>query len=112
EVVRYGGDRVAVVAAETREAAEAGARLVQVAYADLPAVTDAAVALAPGAPLVHGWRDSNLLHHARIRRGDAARALAEADVVVSGEFSTSWQEHAFLQPEAGLAYVDDRDRVV
>jgi len=50
--------------------------------------------------------------HVPIRKGDAARALAEADVVLEEEFSTSWQEHAFLQPEAGLAYIDDAGRVV
>jgi CO/xanthine dehydrogenase Mo-binding subunit len=53
-----------------------------------------------------------LLLHVPIRKGDAARALAEADVVLEGTFTTSWQEHAFLQPEAGIAYVDDDERVV
>ena len=48
-----------------------------------------------------------MLEHVPIRKGDVARGFAEADVVLEGEFSTSWQEHAFLQPEAGIAYVDD-----
>ncbi|HEY3108982.1 MAG TPA: xanthine dehydrogenase family protein molybdopterin-binding subunit [Chloroflexota bacterium] len=112
EVVRYWGDRVALVVAETRAAARAGAALVAVDYEDLPAVTEAPRALEPGAPLVHADRDSNLLYHARIRRGDAARALAEAEVVLAGEFETGWQEHAFLQPEAGVAQVDEAGRVV
>jgi CO/xanthine dehydrogenase Mo-binding subunit len=112
EVVRYVGDRVALVAAETPEAADAGAGLVRIDYVDLPAVFDAEAALAPAAPRVHAGRASNLLYHARIRKGDLARGFAEADVVVEDELATSWQEHAFLQPEAGVAHVDAAGRVV
>lgn len=112
DVVRFSGDRVALVAAESREAAEAAARLVRVSYEELPAVVDAAEALREGAPLVHVERGTNLTYHCPIRKGDAEAALAAAEIVVEGEFSTSWQEHAFLQPEAGLAYVDEQGRVV
>jgi CO/xanthine dehydrogenase Mo-binding subunit len=110
--VRYVGDRVALVVGETVEAAAAGAALVRVEYEDLPVVSDARAALAEGAPLVHESHGTNLVGHIPIRKGDAARALAEADVVLDGEFSTSWQEHAYLQPEAGIAYIDLHDRVV
>ena len=112
DFVRFEGDKVALVVAETKQAAVAGARLVQVTYEDLPAVTDPRAALAAGAPLVHQELGTNLLLHAPIRKGDALRALAEADIVLAGEFSTSWQEHAYLQPEAGIAYVDEQGRVV
>lgn len=112
DVVRFVGDKVALVVAESREAARRGAELVHVAYADLPAVTDPHEALAEGAPLVHERMGSNLLSRCPIRRGDAAAALAGADIVLEGEFSTGWQEHAYLQPEAGLAYLDDEGRVV
>jgi CO/xanthine dehydrogenase Mo-binding subunit len=112
EVVRFVGDKVALVVAETAQTAAAAAALVDVTYEDLPVVADARSALAPGAPLVHPARGTNELYHCRIRKGDAARALAEADVVLEGEFSTSWQEHAFLQPEAGVAFVDEAGRVV
>jgi CO/xanthine dehydrogenase Mo-binding subunit len=112
EVVRFAGDKVALVVAETHEAAEAGAKLVQVEYEDLPVVTDARAALAPNAPLVHESRDSNLLLHIPIRKGAIARGFAEADVILEGDFETSWQEHAFLQPEAGVAWVDDQERVI
>lgn len=112
DFVRFEGDKVALVAAESKQAAVAGARLVQVAYEDLPAVTDPQSALAANAPLVHQELGTNLLLHVPIRKGDAPRARAEADIVLAGEFSTSWQEHAYLQPEAGIAYLDDQGRVV
>src|SRR5437588_10611682 len=80
DVVRYEGDKVALVAAESKEAAVAGAKLVHVEYEDLPAVTDARAALEPDAPLVHEQHGSNLLLHMPIRKGEAVRALAEADV--------------------------------
>jgi CO/xanthine dehydrogenase Mo-binding subunit len=112
EVVRFEGDKVALVVAESQAAAEAGARLVAVDYEDLPVVGDPPAAMAPGAPLVHAGRDDNVLIHVPIRKGDAATALSTADVVLDGEFTTSWQEHAFLQPEAGIAYIDAQGRVV
>src|SRR5438876_6265578 len=112
DVVRFEGDKVALVAAESKEAAVAGAKLVHVEYEDLPAVTDPRAGMAPDAPLIHEHHGSHLLLHMPIRKGEAVRALAEADGVLSGEFSTSWQEHAYLQPEAGIAYIDKQGHVV
>lgn len=111
DVVRHDGDRVALVVAENDVAAARAAALVRVTYEDLPAVTDALAALRPGAPRVHADRDNVLLHQ-QIRRGDAAAAFATADAIVEGTFTTQWQEHAYLQPDAGLAYIDDRGRIV
>jgi CO/xanthine dehydrogenase Mo-binding subunit len=110
--VRFAGDKVAVVVAETNDAAEAGAVKVAVSWEDLPAVTDPREAQAPGAPLVHETRGTNQLTRIPIRKGDVEAGFAAADVVLDGEFATSWQEHAFLQPEAGVAWVDDAGRVV
>lgn len=112
DVVRYVGDRVALVVAETVEAANAGALLVKVDYEDLPPVTDPRAAMQPDAPLVHQSHGTNVLGHVPIRKGDAERALREADLVLEGEFTTSWQEHAYLQPEAGIAYVDKQGKLV
>jgi len=112
DVVRFEGDKVALVAAESAEAAAAGAARVQIDYDDLPAVTDPAAALEPGSPLVHAGRGTNLLLHVPIRKGDVAAGFAAAETVLDGEFATSWQEHAYLQPEAGIGYVDDQERVV
>jgi len=104
--LRFEGDKVAVVVAESYDAACAGAEALGVALEDLPPVTDPEVALAPDAPLVHAELDSNVVHHVRIRKGDVDAALASADVVVAERFSTTWQEHAYLQPEAGTAWVE------
>ena len=106
DVVRFEGDKVALVVAESKQAAVEGARLVAVEYEDLPAVTDPRTALAEDAPLVHEQRGTNLLLHFPLRKGNVDQALSEADIVLEDTFTTSWQEHAFLQPEAGIAYID------
>jgi CO/xanthine dehydrogenase Mo-binding subunit len=111
DTVRHDGDRVALVAAESDLAAAHAATLVRVEYEDLPLVSDPREALKPGAPRVHHDRDNVLLHQ-KIRRGDTARAFEEADVIVEGTFSTQWQEHAYLQPDAGIAYFDKAGRLV
>ena len=112
ERVRYVGDRVALVVAQSAEIATAGAALIAVTYADLPVLCDPLAALEPDAPLVHPERGSNVLLHQRIRKGEVERAFAEADLVLSGTFTTSWQEHAYLQPDAGIAYYEDGRLVV
>ena len=112
DVVRFYGDRVALVAGETIEAAQRGAAAVKVEYEALPATLDARDAMKSGAPLVHADRESNVLEYARIRKGDVDRAFARAAVVVEGAFETSWQEHAYLQPDAGIAYYEGNTLVV
>ena len=86
--------------------------LVQVEYEDLPAVFDAAAAMKPEAPRIHPERgDSNICVWDKIRKGDVEAAFARADVIVEGEYHTPYQEHAYLQPEAGLAYIDEEGRI-
>ncbi len=110
--VRFVGDRVALVAAETLESAEAGAKLVRVKYEDLPIVSNTRAAISPNSPLVHDERANNILGHIRIRKGDVDAAFASADVVIEDTFETSWQEHAYLQPDAGVAYYEGDKLVV
>jgi CO/xanthine dehydrogenase Mo-binding subunit len=111
DTVRHDGDRVALVAAESDLAAARGAALVRVEYEDLPILSDPREAMKRGAPRVHHDRDNVLLHQ-KIRRGDTARAFEDADVIVEGTFSTQWQEHAYLQPDAGISYFDKAGRLV
>ena len=99
EVVRYAGEPVAVVAAETLEQARLAAAAIEVEYEPLPAVTDMEHALRSDAPRVHEF--GNVLRHVHILHGDPDRA--EADVWVDGYYETAMQDQAALGPEAGLA---------
>ncbi len=80
-------------------------------YEDLPVVTDPRAAMQPEAPLVHPDQESNVFTHFRIRKGDIEAAFKQADVIVEGDYHTPAQEHAYLQPEAGVAYIDEGGRV-
>jgi CO/xanthine dehydrogenase Mo-binding subunit len=122
DVVRFVGDQVALVVAETKVAAARARDLIRVEYEDLPVVSDPFEALKPDAPQLHPNREANELHpelstegnvisHHQIRKGDIEAGWAAADVVVEGQYHTPAQEHAYLQPEAGLAYVDGEGRV-
>ncbi len=106
--VRFVGDQVAVVVAETEAAAKAALPLIDVVYEDLRVLSDPVEAMKPDAVLLHPERgDTNVCVRYRIRKGDVETGFAQAHVIVEGEYRTPVQEHAYLQPEAGLAYVDD-----
>ncbi|MBI2880106.1 MAG: xanthine dehydrogenase family protein molybdopterin-binding subunit [Candidatus Tectomicrobia bacterium] len=107
--VRFVGDAMAMVVAESAEAAEEGRRAVRVDYRALPAVFDPDEALRPDAPQVH--EGGNVACVSRIERGDAQAALRRADVVVENTYSTSMIEHAFLEPHAALGEIDEEGRV-
>lgn len=108
ELVRCPGQAVALVAAETPEAARAGARAVVVNLAGVPGVHDMAEALAEGAPLVHPGREQgNLLDIRVIKKGDVDAALKASAVVVEADYTTSMIEHAALETEGGRAWWED-----
>lgn len=109
--VRFVGDQVALVVAETEEIAARGRDLIEVEYEPLPVVTDPEAARQPEAVLLHPEKESNVFCHYRIRKGDVDEAFANAAVIVEGEYHTPAQEHAYLQPEAGVAYIDEEGRV-
>lgn len=107
DIVRFIGDQVAVVIANSEAEADAALKLIKVEYEDLPLLTDPVTAMRPDAPLLHPDRgDTNVCVHYKIRKGDVDTAFAKADVIVEDEYFTPVQEHAYLQPEAGLAYID------
>jgi CO/xanthine dehydrogenase Mo-binding subunit len=109
--VRFIGDQVALVIAETEEIATRGRDLIEVEYEDLPAVTDPRQAMKEDTILIHPDRDSNIFCHYRIRKGEVEKGFAQADIILEGEYETPAQEHAYLQPEAGLGFIDDEGRV-
>jgi len=111
EQVRFVGDQVALVVAESEAIAAQGRDLIAVEYEDLPVVTDPLEAMEDSATLLHPERDSNVFCYYRIRKGDVAAAFSQADVIIEGEYRTPAQEHAYLQPEAGISYIDEEGRV-
>jgi CO/xanthine dehydrogenase Mo-binding subunit len=112
DIVRFVGDQVAVVVAKTEVQAEVAVKLIEVEYEDLPILDNPKAALRSDAPILHPDRgDSNICVHYKIRKGDVDDAFAKADVIVEGEYQTPVQEHAYLQPEAGLAYMDEEGHV-
>ena len=109
--VRFIGDQIALVIAESEDIASKGRDLIKVEYEDLPILTDMVKAMQEDAVLLHPDRDSNIFCHYRIRKGNVEDGFAKADVIIEGEYHTPSQEHAYLQPEAGLAYIDEEGRV-
>jgi len=112
DIVRFVGDQVAAIVAETEAQAAAACDRIEVEYEVLPVLTDPVTAMKSDAPRVHEHiGDSNICTHYRIRKGDLEDGFAQADVIVESEYRTPFQEHAFLQPEAGLAYIDNEGRI-
>jgi len=105
ERVRFHGEAIALVVAETEEALAEACQSVDVELDDLRGVFDAEEALSDGAPTVHD--EGNLLAEWNIDRGDVVRAFAEADIAVEGEYTTQFVDHAYLETEAGVAWYDD-----
>jgi CO/xanthine dehydrogenase Mo-binding subunit len=103
---RYVGEAVAAVAAESALIAKRALSAIKVDYQPLPAVFDPDEAMQPGAPVLHDYAPDNLTKHIPIRVGDAEKGFAESDLVVEETYTTQPIEHAYLEPEAGLAYVD------
>jgi len=99
--VRFIGEPVVLVFAETEEQAEAARDACRLEYRPLPGVFTPEQALAPDAPRIHP--EGNIHHRAQIRKGDIEQGFAAADVVVEATYSTPFIEHAYLEPEAGLA---------
>ena len=104
--VRYVGEAVAAVAAEDLLTAKRARAAIKVVYQTLPPVFDPDEAMRPGAPVLHDYAPGNITKHIPIRVGDVDKGFAESDLVVEETYSTQAIEHAYLEPEAGLAYVD------
>jgi putative selenate reductase molybdopterin-binding subunit len=113
-VVRFIGQRVAAVVAESEAAAEEGASLIEVDYEILPAVFDPEEAMKPGSPLVHGDKgvDSRIQHPSRNilreihgENGNVEAGFAAAHVVYEGEFETHRQQHVHLETHTSIAYL-------
>ncbi|WP_434615964.1 molybdopterin-dependent oxidoreductase [Arthrobacter sp. A5] len=122
DVVRFIGQRVAAVVADSVGAAEEGVRRLRVDYQVLPAVFDPVAAMRPGAPVIHGEKDPlecrisrpehNVVAELHSELGDVEAGLAVADFVHENTYRTQRVQHAALETHAAIAYFDAADRLV
>ena len=105
--VRFVGEPIALVAAETPDIAERALELIEIEYEPLPGVFDPVEAMKPGAPVV--YEPDNIVARWRISKGDVEAGMAVADVIVENTFRVPFVDHAYIEPEAGVAWVDERD---
>ena len=105
-LTHYLGDAIALVVAETPEILEKAKKLVKVTYEPLPAVHNPPEAWAEDAPRVFDEEESNVQAYKHIARGDAETAIQNSKYVISQHFETPWTEHAFLEPECAVSYMD------
>lgn len=110
DISLWEGDQVAVVIAETELAAARACELIRIEWEPLPVITSVFEAM-KDEQVLHPWHGSNILQHDRIRKGKMEEGWAAADVIVEGRYTLPYQEHAYLQPEAGLGYIDEQGRI-
>ncbi len=101
--VFFRGEVIAAVIADTVAHAEEAGAQIRVGYHALPILDDPELNLADGAAVVRPDLQSNVAHHVAVRKGDVDAAFAQADLVIEGEYSTPFVEHAYLEPESCLA---------
>lgn len=106
-LTHYLGDAVALVAAEDMETVEKAKKLIKVEYEILPMVHNIKEAAAADAPKVFDEEESNVQAYKHVSRGNAAEAIRNAKHVITQHFETPWTEHAFLEPECAVAYIDE-----
>lgn len=110
--VLFQGDQIALIIAENDAAAKQAEKRIRVDYQPLPILTDPEQALADDAPVIHPERNNNILAENHLQVGDVEKAFQAADVIIESRYRTPLQEHAYLQPEAGIAYMEDGQIVV
>ncbi len=104
--VRYVGEPIAVIAAESLGAAEEAALLIDIEYEELPSVFDALEAIQAGAPVLHEKFPNNIFKHAKLRHGDVEAAFAEADEIFEDTFTSPVAQQASLEPHVSAAQWD------
>lgn len=107
--IRFRGEPIAIIAADTREKAKEAAKLVKVEYECLPIVRNTEDAKDPAMPALHG--DSNLMADFFQEKGDVEKAFEESYLIVEDDFETPAQDHGYMEPDACFAYVED-DRLM
>ncbi len=110
--VRYVGDAIALVVADSEDIAEQALGLIEVVYEPLPVVTGPKEAAQPDAPILHEHHPTgNFKAKYHLENGDMEAGFAQADVIVEREYRTQTVEHAFIEPEAALAMPEANGRL-
>ena len=104
--VRRYGDAIAVVAAETPEIVQEAMQLIEVEYEELPVINSYESAMAEGAICVHGTTNVHAKKHMEF--GNVDEAWSKCDVIVENTYSTHVLSHMFIEPDAGIAYYDEK----
>lgn len=110
--VRFYGDIVAVVAAETEEIARRAARLVRVAYEPLPLIETVEQALSLERGKVHDQMENNICHQIHYARGDVDAAFSKCKYIVENEYTFQQVDHCFLETECGVSSLEDGKLVI
>jgi CO/xanthine dehydrogenase Mo-binding subunit len=110
-VVRHVGEKLALIVAETEEIAAQARELIKVDYEELPVLDSIQAALNANAAQLHPHYAGNVIQHYCVRHGDADAGFVQAEIVIEDVYTAAAQEHAYLQPEAGLAYLDEQGRI-
>ncbi|HEY8693542.1 MAG TPA: xanthine dehydrogenase family protein molybdopterin-binding subunit [Chloroflexota bacterium] len=123
DVVRFIGERVAAVAAEDQDVAEAAVDLIEVEYEELEPLLDPLKSMTDEAPVLHPDFKSyagippnlpdikNVHAYTKMERGDLAAGFAQADEIVEGSYTTAMQHQAYIEPNAALVAIDEIERV-
>jgi CO/xanthine dehydrogenase Mo-binding subunit len=123
ERVRFLGERVAALAAETLEQAEQALDLIEIEYEELPAIFDPVAAAKPGAPIIHAdlhtykglphpiEGPTNVFVREVFTRGDVSVGFAQADLIIENTFTVGRVHQAFLEPHCCLVWIDEQGRV-
>jgi CO/xanthine dehydrogenase Mo-binding subunit len=106
--VRFMGEAIALLAAETRAIAEEAVKRIRVEYEPLPGVFDPVEAMKPGAYPV-GEAESNVICSYKVRKGDIEAGFSQSDVIVENTYRVPFVDHAFLEPHSGVGWIDDNE---
>ncbi|HAE91895.1 MAG TPA: aldehyde oxidase, partial [Tissierella sp.] len=109
KVIRI-GEPIAFIVGENQKACEEAYKKIKVNYEELPAVFDPIEAMKGNSPKVHG--DSNIIFHYKLRHGDIEEGKKKCKYIVENIYKSPMAEHAFLQPEAGVSYIEEDGTVV
>lgn len=107
--IRYKGETIAIVGADSIENAERALKAIHVDYKELKPIFDPVEAMRPDSIRIH--EKGNILMHRTIKKGDIDKGFAECDIVIENTYSTQMVEHAYIERESGLGFIDEEGRI-